>query len=156
MKIKNFKISIITTSDVDGDLVNDTCRKLERDFFAIIKEFDFNVQIEIMGFYVIIMDDEEMIESFSKGKAGCKKVKDLHTGDQLRYLTIPVTFVSSFISNMNHQQLTNVILHSVANYCCTEKRGLKAYSTAIETLRSAALEIMRAIGAPVGLSESIE
>lgn len=112
----NFKISIITTSDVDGEFINDICCKLEDEFLFIYNQERLNCDIDILGFYLIVMSGKELAKKFAENKHGRKTVTDLQTGDKLKYFTIPVILESSTVSDMSGNDFLIATLNAITSY----------------------------------------
>lgn len=137
----SFKISLITTPDVDGQFASEVCREIEQRFIAIL-DGSSKARSDALGLYLIVMPDSEMIENFSKGKFGRKTVTDLHTNKKLTYFTIPICFLSSNFSKFSSNDLIASVLKSVINFNGDEV-VTKRNSADLAILKDAAEQLLK-------------
>ncbi len=137
----SFKISLITTPDVDGQFASEVCREIEQRFIAIL-DGSSKAKSDALGLYLIVMPDSEMIETFSKGKFGRKTVTDLHTNEKLNYFTLPVCFLSANFSKFSSNDLIASVLKSVINFNGDEVVA-KRNSADLAILKDAAVQLLK-------------
>jgi hypothetical protein len=139
----NFKISLITTPDVDGQFASEICKEVEQKFITVL-DGKSKVRSDALGLYLIVMPDSEMIETFSKGKFGRKTVTDLNTNTKLTYFTIPVCFLSDNFSKFSSNDLIASILESVI-YFDGDEVVTKRNSADLAMLKDAAAQLLKII-----------
>ncbi len=137
----SFKISLITTPDVDGQFASEVCREIEQRFIAIL-DGSSKARSDALGLYLIVMPDSEMVETFSKGKFGRKTVTDLHTNKKLTYFTIPICFLSCDFSKFSSNDLIVSVLKSVINFNGDEV-VTKRNSADLAILKYAAVQLLK-------------
>ena len=137
----SFKISLITTPDVDGQFASEVCREIEQRFIAIL-DGGSKARSDALGLYLIVMPDSEMIENFSKGKFGRKTVTDLHTNKKLTYFTIPICFLSGNFPKFSSNDLIASVLKSVINFNGDEV-VTKRNSADLAILKDAAVKLLK-------------